>query len=243
MVTSQQPIPEQIKGKLASACVYPEFFSLKAKQKVLNVGCGSCAQVVAYGPVFSSMIGIDVQTRQLKKAQEVITHYQLPVRLCRALAESLPLKSDVFDAILAIDLIEHVKDPKQVICEFYRVFKKEGRLLITFPAMHDYFVDVIRFLRKIFVPFYKGKSDSQSNNWDAYKHNQEFSLKKWLRMMEEGGFKIVASRASTLFPPLHLYGIPRFWFTWKWLHRLDTYFCSLPVLRRLGQALVCIYEK
>lgn len=240
--SSGEPALSAIRGKLASASVYPEFFPINPTQKVLNVGCGLCAQVVAYGPSFSWMVGLDVQHSRLVKAKKITSHHRLPVDFCQAAAEFLPFQGESFDTLLAIDLIEHVKDPEKVISELHRVCKQKGQLLITFPAMHDRIVHFASFLRKIFLPFYKSRHKVKEG-WDPDQHNQEFSLKKWKMMMQRRGFRLIRSCASTLFPPLHLYGISRFWFTWKWLHSIDSFFSSLPLLKNWGQTLVCIYEK
>lgn len=59
---------------------------------------------------------------------------------------SLPLRDDVFDAVLNIVTLEHVRHPRQVICELARVLRPGGQLLLAVPlewevhqAPHDYF--------------------------------------------------------------------------------------------------------
>jgi hypothetical protein len=61
--------------------------------------------------------------------------------------------------------------------------------------------------------------------------------------MDQGNFRLVASRASTMFPPLHYLGIPKFWFSNNIIHAIDDFFSRQPILKNYGQALVCIFEK
>ena len=74
-------------------------------------------------------------------------------------------------------------------------------------------------------------------------HNSDHSLREWERIMAASGFEIVRTRASTLFPPLHLYGVPRFWFTVRWIHSIDAALCRLPFLKRFGQAMLFVLKK
>jgi len=53
-------------------------------------------------------------------------------------AQSLPFRDEVFDTIIAGELIEHLPVPRQFLSESYRVLRSGGRLLITTPNMKSY---------------------------------------------------------------------------------------------------------
>lgn len=60
--------------------------------------------------------------------------------------EQLPFRSGAFDCILCMVVLEHTRNPKQVLCEFARVLKKGGTLFLVVPFLweehqvpHDYF--------------------------------------------------------------------------------------------------------
>lgn len=60
----------------------------------------------------------------------------------------LPLKSHSVDAVLNIQVLEHVKDPKKVIFECYRILKNGGELYLTAPqgwGQHNKPYDYFRF--------------------------------------------------------------------------------------------------
>jgi SAM-dependent methyltransferase len=50
-------------------------------------------------------------------------------------AHSLPLESDRYDYVVAIEVFEHLHNPKQACDEIYRVLKKGGVFLITIPFL------------------------------------------------------------------------------------------------------------
>jgi len=46
---------------------------------------------------------------------------------------SIPRPDQSFDAIMCIEVLEHIPDPAKAIIEFSRLLKKDGRLIITSP--------------------------------------------------------------------------------------------------------------
>jgi SAM-dependent methyltransferase len=234
-----------LKGKILSGRVYPEFFPFEPGDRVVNIGSGSGPQAVVYRGKYRQMVGLDITFERLKTAQQTaaqegIRNFQ---NVC-ADVERLPLKSAAFDKAIAIDIIEHVRNPRVLCLEAHRVLKSGGKLLVTFPALHDHYVRTIsRVARLIRGKKQTSSFDHPQETWHPDAHNQEFALPAWIALVEESGFRLLASRASTLFPPLHLYGVPRFWFSSDFIHRIDSYLCSTRLLKNYGQALVCAFEK
>jgi SAM-dependent methyltransferase len=52
-----------------------------------------------------------------------------------AKAENLPFKNNIFDVVLILDVLEHIKDEAGVLKEIKRVLKPGGKVLITGPAL------------------------------------------------------------------------------------------------------------
>jgi SAM-dependent methyltransferase len=230
-----------VAGKLLSGRVYPEFFPIAAQWKVLNVGCGNAPQAVVYGGEFQWMVGIDIQEKRLRGSRATcdaarITNFQ-PLR---ADVELLPIASATFDAVLAIDVIEHLRHPERMLDDVARVLRPGGRMLVTFPAAHDHFRDATSFVVRRVLKL-KPPRAHDSSDWHPDEHQEDRTVGAWLSMIAER-FRIIDRRATTLFPPLHLYGVPRFWFRWDWIHALDSAACRVPSLQRLGQAIMCICE-
>lgn len=228
-------------GKLLSGRVYPEFFPIFKEETVLNIGCGDGVQAVIYGGNFKKMVGVDINQGRLEVARQLAAAHGFDnFMTIYANVEEIPL-DEKYDKIIAIDIIEHVINPKKVIAEAYRLLRDGGSLLITFPVLHDKWENFFRFVgRKILRR--KGKTIRRAG-WDPDAHQYNYKLKRWFRMIEEAGFYIINYRATTMFPPLHYLGIPRFWFSNDFIHAMDSFFCRLPVFRDFGQSAVCIFKK
>jgi len=228
-------------GKFLSGRVYPEFFPINQTEIVLNVGCGKGIQAITYKGNFKKMIGVDINQERLEASKELMDFHHINnfETLC-ADVEAIPLDQK-FDKAVAIDIVEHVIHPDIFIKEMGRLMKNDGKLLITFPAMHDKWEDFFSFVgRKIL----RRKSKTiRKAGWDPDEHQYDYKISDWLKLMNDGLFSLVDSRATTLFPPLHYLGLPKFWFSSNLIHKVDSFFCRLPLLKNCGQALVCIFEK
>lgn len=230
-----------LKGKLLSSRIYPEFFSFKTDDRVVNIGCGQGPQAIIYSGKYKEMVGIDINEKKLEKSKKAMIIYGVKnyTTLC-ANVEAIPLPNNSFDKAIAIDIIEHVQNPNKLCLEISRLLKESGELLITFPAMHDKFLDFISMVGRFIL---RRNKKAPSAEWNPDAHNQAYPLKEWIAIVESCGFKFYKSRASTLFPPLHYYGVPRFWYSNNIIHKIDSFFCKMPVLKNYGQALVCIFIK
>ncbi|MBC7326540.1 class I SAM-dependent methyltransferase [bacterium] len=96
-------------------------------ERILDVGCGTGANLSLFN---ANVIGLDASLEALKLAKRRKSDAQL----IQAKAENLPFKDDVFDLVLALDLLEHLPDDVKGLKEMYRVLKKGGTLLVTVPA-------------------------------------------------------------------------------------------------------------
>jgi ubiquinone/menaquinone biosynthesis C-methylase UbiE len=95
---------------------------------ILDVGCGTGAMVKALQP-WGKVVGADLSPLALSFCRK---------RGCELLietpAERLPFQSGTFDALTALDLLEHLESDRSALCEFYRVLKPGGWLAISVPA-------------------------------------------------------------------------------------------------------------
>lgn len=226
-------------GKIISSIVYPEFFPINVSEKVANFGCGIGPQAVAYKGRYKRMIGIDLHKERLDASHILLAEHDVQnyETICKPV-EATGLPADYFEKALAIDIIEHLPEPKNMLIEIHRVLKPGGRLLVTVPAMHDHYVHAARCFGKLLG---RKTKELPAGHWDA--HNTSLSVNEWMKLIASTPFKIISTRASTLFPPLHLYGVPRFWFTNRFIHAIDSFLCRLPILKRCGQAYLIVLEK
>lgn len=230
---------KHLEGKVLSSRVYPEFFSLRGDERVLNVGCGEGPQMAVYAGRFQSMLGVDIMPDRLSGFRKLGEALRQNIETLESNVESIGLPDGSFDVVMAIDIIEHVEHPEKLLDEIQRLLKPGGRLLITFPAMHDKFVDGLSAVKRLFTR----RKKANRAGWHPDDHQHEYPVGKWIGMVEQGGLKLQRSRATTMFPPLHLYGVPRFWFSFGPLHALDRTACSIPGVMKLGQTVMSEFVK
>lgn len=231
-----------LNGKVLSGRVYPEFFVINNSERVLNIGCGDGPQAVVYAGKYREMVGVDINCLRLESSKKLIEDLGIKnySTIC-ANVESIPLPDKSFNKAIAIDIIEHVNSPEKICREAYRLIKDNGKLLITFPTMHDKYTKVFSLIGRYVLR--RKHQDKTDKSWDPDKHNHDYPIRKWISLVSNCGFKLEKSRATTMFPPLHLYGVPRFWFYNDFIHFIDSLICVLPWIKNYGQSLVCAFQK
>lgn len=135
-----------------------EFIERNAvKGKMLNVG-GARGR---YGEYFDEMVNIDIEDRP---GVDVVAD-----------AHNLPFDDNSFDAVLAVEVLEHLYDPHMAVSEMYRVLKPGGRVILTtrflYPlhdTPHDYFRYTHYGLKHLF------------NDWDIKEFIPDNSTQKTL---------------------------------------------------------------
>ncbi|MCS7184978.1 MAG: glycosyltransferase [bacterium] len=91
----------------------------------LDAGCGSPAEKIEDG-AFIKFLGINSIGVDIKKCEGI-------KRFVVADVCSLPFKSEIFSAITALEVIEHVYDAEKFIKELNRVAKKSATIILSTP--------------------------------------------------------------------------------------------------------------
>jgi len=104
----------------------------KRYKKILDVGCGTGENLVFLETLFpkTKLYGIDLYQRAVTFAKN-----RGHKKIFRANAVNLPFKDNFFDAVLFLDVLEHIKDDQSAVEEAKRVLKEKGRIIITSPAL------------------------------------------------------------------------------------------------------------
>jgi 2-polyprenyl-6-hydroxyphenyl methylase / 3-demethylubiquinone-9 3-methyltransferase len=93
-------------------------------KKILDIGCGGGFLTNALAQVGHDAVGVDLSNNSLKIAQAKDATKKAVYIQADALHLPFPEKS--FDVVCAMDLLEHVEQPAEVIREASRVLKKGG---------------------------------------------------------------------------------------------------------------------
>ncbi len=107
--------------------------SVQPGRLVLDLGCGSGMLLAAAAALGCNGIGIDLSLAWLVVAKRLIAAHGGTPLLAAARGEALPLASASVDAVVSLDVIEHVRDPGAYLAEIDRVTRPGGRIALSTP--------------------------------------------------------------------------------------------------------------
>lgn len=97
---------------------------LPSSAKVLDMGCGAGFLTHELSKAGHEVVGVDLSEDSLRIARKLDESGQIKY-LC-ADVTAVPLKESSFDAVCAMDLLEHVENPRAVVQEASRLLKPGG---------------------------------------------------------------------------------------------------------------------
>jgi len=100
----------------------------------LDAGCGDgryLAALPSLGRVPDRVVGVDIADSILATARHATTAAEIPAELVRGNLERLPLGDQEFDAVVSIQVLEHLLDPAAGVAELARVLRPDGTLLLS----------------------------------------------------------------------------------------------------------------
>ncbi|QUH30201.1 class I SAM-dependent methyltransferase [Vallitalea guaymasensis] len=121
---------------------YVDSKEMFTNKKVLDVGCGAAGKSLYYSKQGASIVyGIDQISSYKEQADSLAEKLDLQDKFEFVLgsATNMPFDNNYFDTIILNDAMEHLKDPKKVLNECYRILKKDGIIYINFPPYNHPF--------------------------------------------------------------------------------------------------------
>lgn len=110
-----------------------------ASGKLLDVGCGNKPFSHLFHQKVERIFGLDSLTTMKCDLERGID-------VCGNLLD-LPYKSNVFDTILCLRVLEHIPDPLRAFSEMYRVLKNGGHLILSTLQTYELHGDPYDFYR------------------------------------------------------------------------------------------------
>jgi ubiquinone/menaquinone biosynthesis C-methylase UbiE len=119
----------QLEKSIFQICKF--FQKSRNKRFFLDVGCGNGLFTVPMTEIFSFVVGIDISKAMIKRCREKRSNMDFVV----ASATNLPLKDKVFDAILSLSLLQHLRTRQNVektLREISRTATSDSLVFLTF---------------------------------------------------------------------------------------------------------------
>ena len=100
--------------------------------RVLDVGCSSgygAVALLAHGPAGRVVVGVERDPEAL-----ALGRARLPwLRIIEGDATALPIQDQCADAVVLLDVLEHLAEPDRAIAEAHRVLRPGGVLILSLP--------------------------------------------------------------------------------------------------------------
>jgi len=160
-------------------------------KRILDLGCGNAAVTNELSMLGIEVVGMDSSASGILIARQTYPHLQL---VHASLEHSLPEKHWAsYDAVLAVEVIEHLLLPRQLFQRAKEALRKDGLLLLTTPY-HGFLKNLVLALTNKF-----------DNHWHPlrdYGHVKFFSRSTISRLFVEQGFKVDGFKRVGRWPPL-----------------------------------------
>lgn len=98
------------------------------RPRVLDLGCGTGA-VLDELASWATPVGLDMSSLALNFCQKRGIN-----RLAIGDGTAMPFENGVFDAMIGLDVFEHIEDDAKAFAESFRVLKPGGKLVLSVPA-------------------------------------------------------------------------------------------------------------
>jgi SAM-dependent methyltransferase len=103
-----------------------------AGKRVLDLSCAWGGHAFAFAARGAHVTAADLKDHQFDALRNFATEQRLSMRVLQADCQAVPL-NEQYDVILALDLIEHIPDPRAMASEIKRLLAPGGVCLITTP--------------------------------------------------------------------------------------------------------------
>jgi SAM-dependent methyltransferase len=112
-------------------------------EKVLEIGCGTGADLLQFARHGAIATGVDLTARHVELARKRLDGR---AAIHQADMRALPLMDESFDYIYSHGVLHHCEEPEKAVREMFRVLRPGGKINVHVYAFWSYFA-LWRFLR------------------------------------------------------------------------------------------------
>jgi SAM-dependent methyltransferase len=162
---------------------------------LLDAGCNTGEATGSYARRADYTAGVDVDPESVERARREQPGVDFEV----ATIERLPFDDGRFDAVVCLDVLEHVEDDVAALSELHRVLRPDGTLILTTPHRGMFgFLDPVLVLQRL------GRTDEE--------RHRHYTLPGMLTLLDRsawaGKYTVAATkRSGLLLYPSALWGL------------------------------------
>ena len=121
-----------IKDKLISHfALNPNSEKPLQKLKILDIGCGGGLLCEPLNRLGATITGIDASNNNIEVAKLHAKEMNLNIEYICAAPENLDLKNNIYDVVLCMEVVEHLKDVNLFIANCSKLIKKNGIMFVA----------------------------------------------------------------------------------------------------------------
>jgi len=99
--------------------------------RLLDLGCGAGITLTFLAQAYERSVGCDIDRDAIEATRRILERVGVKASLVKYGGDRLPFRSNSFDIVTSIEVIEHAKDPEKMLSEIKRVLKPDGILHVT----------------------------------------------------------------------------------------------------------------
>ncbi len=205
----------------------------------LDLGCGRAPNTVALALDGRTVVGLDLDPKEIKPARAWIKERKLgkKAKIVRGDMNSMPFPDRHFDVVICIEALEHTKDMRKAGKELARVLKDSGIAIVSLPNSTSIMWKVIHAFR------HAGLYSCPGIEYGREYHH-ELSLREIYRLMPSIGLRVDGMRSLNILPvPLVYNFLPGIFaplvlrFSY-WFRRFDSWLGKQAFFKIFGSSVI-----
>jgi len=149
-----------------------------ARARVLDLGCGNGSVTASLAALGHDVMGVDISEEGIERAKKAYPHLKFAVASVYD-SDLIERAGGEFDAVVSLEVIEHLYYPRRLFEQAHRLLHKGGLLVVSTPY-HGYWKNLALSLVDGWDPHF-------GVTWDGG-HIKFFSVKALTVMAGEAGF-------------------------------------------------------
>lgn len=108
--------------------------------RVIDIGCGFGILVAMGQQQGKNVIGLDTSESMIRGSRDYLSSQNVdPEKVQLTTVEKLIEQNETFDAVIMIDVLEHIDDPKGFLKLVEELLNPGGRLILSVPAHKEFY--------------------------------------------------------------------------------------------------------